>query len=520
MRARTVAICALLVAAATFCPRPAQAIEVAREDGTLTLSEGNVAFRVDPATGAISVRCGEREATGKGVLLKVSPGEEGTPTVTDLAQAAKAGREVAVAGSDLVVGRVPLHARLPLAGIGAWDAGGGPTTLPVPLEALGFPRDAVLAGYDLAEDEFFGPLFGAFSRRVDGGRCALFAVGQAVDRPVLLCTSGSADGKTGELSRLGWDAKSNALSGTSTVAKGQRYELRLLAPPRPVRWVAQAATVSQADREAGAEAEVMQTRQWLRIYIKSPETRAVDWRVAFSRERPRELAAEQVHFSAEAQSARCVVLSVYGIRGEALIRRHDGVEFITSSGTLRDTSAKPDTAYTYILHPISWTGRQPAVAGAKATTPALPPLPPLPDVYLSDLEPLKAVNGWGGAPRRDKSIEENPIRIRGEVFERGMGVHAVSELVYPLKPAYQRFVAVVGVDDEKNDTPSGSVTFEVQADGKTLFKSPVLTPFDERVSIDVPIPDGAKQIHLLVGDGGDGIGCDHADWANAGFITK
>ncbi|MBN2452098.1 MAG: DUF1080 domain-containing protein, partial [Lentisphaeria bacterium] len=27
-------------------------------------------------------------------------------------------------------------------------------------------------------------------------------------------------------------------------------------------------------------------------------------------------------------------------------------------------------------------------------------------------------------------------------------------------------------------------------------------------------------MRLVVGDAGDGVGCDHADWANAGFLTE
>ncbi|MBM4080071.1 MAG: DUF1080 domain-containing protein, partial [Planctomycetes bacterium] len=137
-------------------------------------------------------------------------------------------------------------------------------------------------------------------------------------------------------------------------------------------------------------------------------------------------------------------------------------------------------------------------------------------VHLSELPLIRGVNGWGGEPRKDTSIEDNPIRIRGEVFKRGMGVHAVSELVYPLAPQFKRFVAVVGVDDEKD---SGSVTFEVQADQKSLFKSEKVTRTSDAACIDVEIPKGSQQLRLLVGDAGDGIGCDHADWANAGFMT-
>jgi hypothetical protein len=85
-----------------------------------------------------------------------------------------------------------------------------------------------------------------------------------------------------------------------------------------------------------------------------------------------------------------------------------------------------------------------------------------------------------------------------------------------MKPEWKRFVALVGVDDEQ---AGGSVRFNVLADGKPLISTPVLTPNDERFCVDVEIPAGTKQLSLVVDDGGDGIGCDHADWVNAGFVS-
>jgi len=64
------------------------------------------------------------------------------------------------------------------------------------------------------------------------------------------------------------------------------------------------------------------------------------------------------------------------------------------------------------------------------------------------------------------------------------------------------------------------VTFEVYADDKPLFKSGKVTRRDPWKIVDVAIPKGTKLVRLVVGDAGDGIGCDHADWANAGFITE
>ena len=507
---------AMMVTVSVACCGQAAAVEAKVEGGVLKISSGTTAFSLDVAKGVVTVKQGTRTASGKGALLQVSPGEGGKVTVTDLGAAAKAKKPITIGDADLIVSHGTLHQSLPLKGVAVWDVGGGPASLPVPLDALGFPKNAVLAGFDRVGDEFFGPVIGAFARPVGAGQCRLFALGQATDRPMLLCTSSALAAGAGEVASAKWDAGAGVLSGASKVEKDKRHELRIFAPPEPQRWIAEEATAA----EAGVTTLVLQTRQWLRVYLESPEAKTVNWKVKFTQKPPKAVAAGAVRLKATAVSPRRVALSCYGIDGDVVIRRNDGAEIVASEGTVEDASARPDTAYTYAVHPLSWTGRRPAVATAKARTPELPPMPPLPNVYLSDLRPARFTNGWNGDPRRDKSIEDNPIRIRGETFARGMGVHALSELVYKVRSNYRRFVAIVGADDEKNDTPSATVTFEVFADDTSLFKSKVLTPRDEMLGIHVAIPKGAKLVRLVVGDGGDGIGCDHADWANAGFITE
>ncbi|MFW6162700.1 MAG: NPCBM/NEW2 domain-containing protein [Planctomycetota bacterium] len=472
---------------------------------------GDVAFAVNPATGVVTARSGDWSATGKGVLLKVSPGEDGKTVVTDLG---KAKPPVDVGGGDQVVAKVPVYQGLPVTALVVWDAGGGADARAVPLAALGYPADAVLAGYDLAEDVFFGPVIDAFARRVDGGQCQVFGVAQAADRPVVLCTSRSLAG--GDLVELAWDAEERVLSGVSKVAKEERYELRVFCPPQPQRWVAEAGKVSPADDKAGATIRALQTYQWLRVYLESPEPRAVRWAVKFAVKPPRPTDAEDVRFSATAVSPWRVQLACYGVQGQVVIRRNDGAEFTTDGGSVADETVEPETSYTYTAHAVSWTGRTPAVGTAKVKTPAPPPMPPKPDVWISDLQPVKATTGWGGEVRRNTSIEDNPLRIGGERFRRGMGVHAISDLVYKVKPDYERFTACIGVDDEKD---SGSVTFEVFADDQRIFNSGTVRAADDRKNVDVAIPKGTKTLRLHVGDAGDGIGSDHADWARAGFVT-
>jgi hypothetical protein len=161
-----------------------------------------------------------------------------------------------------------------------------------------------------------------------------------------------------------------------------------------------------------------------------------------------------------------------------------------------------------------------------------PKLPPSPQVYISDLPAVKATTGWIPVPRRNRSLDDHPLVLGGKTYYNGYGVSPYSEFIYDLKPEYKRFVAVVGVDDEMKEHPTASVVFQVffiTADDKRGLKAiaeepPVFETQTLRANdfwpIDLPIPHNARQIRLVVTDAGDGIDCDHGDWADAGFITE
>lgn len=151
-----------------------------------------------------------------------------------------------------------------------------------------------------------------------------------------------------------------------------------------------------------------------------------------------------------------------------------------------------------------------------ATVDVEPPLPPGYS-WLSDRDWLSADNHWGPVERDTSNGTEvagdgHTITIEGVTYAKGLGVHAPSRITYDLGGACTRFVADVGVDDENGD--AGSVAFTVQADGSTVYRSPVLRGRDGAATADVDIT-GAGTLTLLVDDGGDGTGNDHADWAGA-----
>lgn len=168
----------------------------------------------------------------------------------------------------------------------------------------------------------------------------------------------------------------------------------------------------------------------------------------------------------------------------------------------------------------------------------LSPMPPAPDIALGDLKPVRNVgfghtygghvrySGFTKPPQKDKSNLGQDIIINRKRYQQGMGVHAPAELVYEIKPEYQRFVALAGADENLISISNGSnlakypsVIFKVFIDGKEAAASPVMRVQSLAWRFDVPIPAGAKIISLAVTDAGDGSREDFADWANAGFIT-
>jgi alpha-galactosidase len=138
-------------------------------------------------------------------------------------------------------------------------------------------------------------------------------------------------------------------------------------------------------------------------------------------------------------------------------------------------------------------------------------------VWLDTLNIGVATQGWG-EPHKNKSVDNHPLTIAGQVYERGFGTHAESTLIVNLDGGAQSFSASVGVDDEVNKNPASSIEFSVIADGKALWSSGVMHAGDAAKYCEVNLP-GVKTLVLKVGDAGDGIDYDHADWANAKFET-
>ena len=133
-------------------------------------------------------------------------------------------------------------------------------------------------------------------------------------------------------------------------------------------------------------------------------------------------------------------------------------------------------------------------------------------VFWLDRLRLSGIYQEWGLPQAKRSVEGNPIKLKGRTFERGIGTHANSEIIIDLRRSALAFESVVGLDDEK--TGEGSIVFQVWVDGRKIYDSGIMRGGDEPKEVKVDLR-GAGQLMLRVTDAGDDINCDHADWADA-----
>ena len=151
-------------------------------------------------------------------------------------------------------------------------------------------------------------------------------------------------------------------------------------------------------------------------------------------------------------------------------------------------------------------------------------------VYLSDLNWESGFAGdssWNeGKPAKDRSWESEkdnngvrPIKLsdasgQEATFEKGLGTHANSEIVYDLSPmGFTHFESKVGVSYYKHDSNEPHLNFRVLCDGTEKFNSGEMlgnTPYKE-VQMDVT---GVEKLTLELTQPSN-IWSAHGNWADA-----
>jgi alpha-galactosidase len=132
-------------------------------------------------------------------------------------------------------------------------------------------------------------------------------------------------------------------------------------------------------------------------------------------------------------------------------------------------------------------------------------------IWLHEMDLSAMETGWGTV-RAKLSCDSNSLSVGGQVYELGVGTHAISKMMILLNGNAVRFTAEAGVDDESGE--QASVEFFVLGDGQILWQSGLMKKGDKARRAEVDLK-GIRKLALYVSDAGDYNYYDHADWLAA-----
>jgi hypothetical protein len=142
-------------------------------------------------------------------------------------------------------------------------------------------------------------------------------------------------------------------------------------------------------------------------------------------------------------------------------------------------------------------------------------------VWLSDLAPAgheaQSILSPYFPPTMNRGLIGRPIALRGKTHDHGIGLHAHATLHYSLDARYDRFLAVIGVDDAARG--AGSVIFRVRGDDRLLYESNTLRGNDPPATINLDLR-GVQRLTLECDDAGDLDVADHGVWADATLLRS
>ena len=140
--------------------------------------------------------------------------------------------------------------------------------------------------------------------------------------------------------------------------------------------------------------------------------------------------------------------------------------------------------------------------------------------YMSDLDWTSATTGYDSyQPSKDSHNNSGKLTLLDEnneevQYDKGIGTHATSDIIYNLNGAFDLFEGFVGVDRSQSHNNNASITFQIFLDGNDTpaFDSGVMRvgTVQKHFSVDI---SGVDEVRLHA-DMGETNANDHADWAD------
>ena len=111
------------------------------------------------------------------------------------------------------------------------------------------------------------------------------------------------------------------------------------------------------------------------------------------------------------------------------------------------------------------------------------------------------IQDWG-LPRINKAVTMTPLTVKGIVYERGIGTHAISRMLFDIGKKAKTLSGLAGADD---NTPFAcNLQFKILGDRKELWRSGIMRKGDPAKPFNIDL-SGIDKVLLLVEECGDGM---------------
>ncbi len=140
-------------------------------------------------------------------------------------------------------------------------------------------------------------------------------------------------------------------------------------------------------------------------------------------------------------------------------------------------------------------------------------------VWLSTLDPISdhhtPMLSLPWPMKRDSNVLGNPLKVSGESFNYGLGVHSRSSVSYDLRGQYTEFVTFFGLDDSAGSL--ADVDVHILVDGRRLYEKPNVTAGVLHGPIRFDIRQ-ANHLELIVDFGERGDVQDRFNWIESALV--
>jgi len=374
---------------------------------------------------------------------------------------------------------------------------------------LGLPEDRPVHVFDFWNREYLGAWEKGISVELPPASTRVLTLLPATDQIQLISTSRHITQGWVDLIEQKFDAASNTYTGRSKSIRNDPYTLRFVFP-RGRNFAIKSAAAG------GLSARVLNHQGWAEVEITSPRTGEFSWHVVFE-------PAAGYHFPVrEPQNVWAETSGLDGanLRWTIPAQPSVGYEVSLNGRLLGFTPAQvfalrglnPELTYTAEVRTV-WQDGTRSEKSAKLQF-SLKQIEP-PEMFLSDLDPLHLTPGWR-QPELNRNFNNGGLVVGGKQFGKGIGMPTSSEIEFELNGTYEKFAALVGIDDEFRNNDA-KVEFVVLGDGQELWQSGPMKKADGTKALSVDVKN-VRRLTLRARRTEDG-GRIHADWLDARLIN-